>query len=241
MQRKRWGRLGYLAIPLVVAWAQGCVGVLGGDAAEQGPKVGDASQGCAEGPAAVVVPLRRLTTERYLNSVRDLLGDPDFEADLDEPSGDVITERAVRQLRDAAELALTRRSEWTREVFPCDTDGEGSDECVETFIDSFGLRAFRRPLTDRDRSWLRGVYDDARVEASFEEALGVVFQVMLQSPSMVYMVERGTGGGTVRPLTDYEIASRLSYFLWSTMPDDGLLEAASVGELSDPSDLRAHA
>ncbi|HHH10986.1 MAG TPA: DUF1592 domain-containing protein, partial [Sorangium sp.] len=146
----------------------------------------------------------------------------------------VITERAVRQFRDAAELALSRRQHWTEPVFPCDSTGDFNDPCVDTFIDTFVRRAFRRPVSSAERDWLLAIYAATKGQMTFDESLGVLLQVVLQAPAFLYMYEAGDADEVHidRKLNDYELATRLSFFLWNTTPDDALLDAAARGELS---------
>jgi hypothetical protein len=242
MDLARVKRHAYLAPVLMAALAiaQGCVGDIGAGAA--GAVLGQPQSCGGDVVPVTALAMRRLTPDQYLNTVRDLLGDPDFIVELEEPEGDTITERAVRQFRDAAEIAFDRRDLWTVDVFGCDITGSANPTCVDEFISDFGARAFRRTLDDEERTWLMGIYDETIAVATFEETMGVLVQIMLQAPAMLYMYEGGTDGDeTMRPLTNFEIASRLSYFVWNTMPDDTLFEAASRGDLSGPEGLRAEA
>lgn len=233
------------ALAAALAVGQGCVGNIGDGGAEgAGDVPGSAPQTCGGEVVAVEsIPLRRLNAEQYLNTLRDLTGDEGLTFELEDMEG-VITERAVRQLRDLSELVVERSADWTREVFPCDVSGPEDNACVDAFISDFGARAFRRPLDEAEQTWLRGVYDGVISDASFQEALEVVLQVMLQSPQTVYMFEAGHGdvvAGEMKALTQYEIASRLSYFVWNSMPDEGLFAAAADGKLATPEGLRAEA
>ncbi|MFT7520608.1 MAG: hypothetical protein ACI9MC_002758, partial [Kiritimatiellia bacterium] len=120
---------------------------------------------------------------------------------------------------------------------------------AKSWVQRFGLRAFRRPLTSEERAR----YEDLFVigttlgeDASYDPTSGVelVLSGMLQSPAFLYRVEFGQPDpvqGDVVPLTSYEMASRLSYFFWGTMPDDALLEAAAADELQDPVQIERHA
>lgn len=253
-------RAGALAVGALLLASTGCYGGLSsfagpgddGETAGGGGSQGDSDDagedsgepaGCDGGaPLVAPRPLRRLTPDQYANTMRDLLGDPGFVAEYDatEP---VITERAVRQLRDGAELALSRRSEWTASVFPCDIAGPADDACAEAFVAELAPRAFRRPLLDEERQWLEGVYFDARAQLGFTDAMEVLAATVLQAPAMMYLGEQGTAVAdapdTLRRLTDHELASRLSYFLWDTMPDDALRQAADAGELLTEEGLRA--
>ena len=235
------------AAPLVaaalVAGAQGCIGNIGDDGAGNGVLDDNRPQSCGYAAADVaIMPLRRLNAAQWLQTVRDLTGDPAFDAALDDDP-DVITERTVRQLRDAAELVIYRRAEWTEEVFPCDISGSEDMACLDAFLDGFVSRAFRHPVTADEKQWLGDVYASARAEGTFEESMNVVLQVVLQAPQVVYMVEGGVSGddADTRRLTDHEVATRLSYFLWGTTPDDALLAAAGKGELQDNAGLRGQA
>jgi hypothetical protein len=188
--------------------------------------------------------MHRLTPLQYTNTIRDLFGDPEFEAsyaDLD-PIPSLL---GVRQLRTDAELVLARRDAWGTDVFGCDTSGAADDACAEAFIDTFGAKVFRRPLTDEERSSFRELYASATGEFTFADAMDVVLASMLGSPQFLYLAELGEpiegAPQNVRRLGGYEIASRMSYLLWDTMPDDELLAAAEAGELVGREGLRAHA
>jgi hypothetical protein len=239
-KKKRGGLLSSLTLAVIAATllsSAGCTGNIG----DGRPRGGGPATQCAVDIKAR--PGLRLSSVQYINTVRDLVGDDGFEADLEDEPG-LITKRAARQLRDAAEDIIARRDRWTRDVFPCDTTGAEDLACRDAFIDSFGRRAFRRPLTDTEKNRLTDVYDFARGEGLvFDGAMDVVLQVMLQSPAFVYLFEDGVAEstGALRLLTDHEVAARLSYFLWSSTPDDELMASASAGDLSTVDGLRAEA
>lgn len=239
--RKRFAWTVAPALAGALAFAQGCIGNIGGAPDADLPGAGPLSCG-GETATVEIVPLRRLSADQYRNTLRDLLGDPALEFVLDEVEGP-ITELAVRQIRDAGELAVTRRDAWGIDVFPCDVAGAADDACVDTFIDTFGQRAFRRPLTDDERAWLRGVYDEVSLDATFEESMQTVLQVILAAPPTLYLYEAGAGDEVsgMRRLDGFEVASRLSYFLWNTMPDEALLAAAADGRLDTSEGIAAEA
>lgn len=222
--------------------AQGESGDAGSSGA--GPQEGGGSDDGAppEGECAAIPasPLRRLTPAQYQNTIRELFGDASFEAsyaDL-EP---VTTELGVRQLRSDAEDVLARKDAWTASVFPCDTTGPADDACVDTFITDFGRRVLRHPVTDAERASLRATYE-AALELGFTDAMDAVLAAMLQSPSFVYHFEIGVElpeSPGLRRLDDYELASRLSYLLWDSLPDEALFAAAEAGELSTTAGLEA--
>ena len=112
---------------------------------------------------------------------------------------------------------------------------------AEEVVENFMTRAYRRPVEKADvRSMLRLFTKIRPTSATFEDAVRDTLALVLVSPDFLYLVEPEQGDGISRAaLTDHELASRLSYFLWSTMPDSTLFEAASNGELRDPKKLEA--
>jgi hypothetical protein len=105
---------------------------------------------------------------------------------------------------------------------------------------NFAERAYRRPLTGTERDRLLTFYHTHRKQndLSHEEALRDTLVVVLMSPHFYYRFDLPDPGSDPRPLTDYELASRLSYFLWSSMPDAELLEHAAAGDLHEPAVLK---
>ncbi len=101
-------------------------------------------------------------------------------------------------------------------------------------------RAFRRPADMGTVARYVGVFDDARKRgAAFEGAMKEAIAAALTSPDFLYIAETGAGRGEVRPLDDYELATRLSYFLWAAPPDDELLAAAARGVLREEAGMEA--
>lgn len=225
----------------------------GGDGAEDAAGTAGDSDGTAgtddtgepAGECAAEIrsqPLQRLTPLQYRNTIRDLFGDPEFEASYSDENT-ITTQLGVRQLRTDAEQVLARRGQWTQPVFPCATDGAADDACADALISDFGRRALRRPVDDETRAWLRASYDAAIAEGlPFADAMDVLLAAILQAPELVYRLEVGVPVDgqpeNIRRLDDHELASRLSYFLWDTMPDEALFAAADAGELSQSDGLR---
>ena len=225
------------------------------ESATAGDDEGDAAGGDSDGPAPLdacggglpeVAPraLHRLTPLQYENTIRELFDDPEFEASYTDLET-IPTLLGVRQLRTDAELVLARRDTWGTNPFGCDTSGGQDDGCAETFIDTFGAKAFRRPLHDEERQSFLALYADAAGKFTFADAMDVVLSSMIQAPQFLYLAEVGTpidgAPDTLRQLTDHEVASRLSYMLWDTMPDAELLDAAAAGQLVSRDGLRAQA
>lgn len=116
-------------------------------------------------------------------------------------------------------------------------------ESAKTILRPFLKRAFRRPVADADVERFARLVPAAIKEGQpFEQGIRVAVAAALVSPYFLFRVELDTpGGGTVRNLNDYELASRLSYFLWSSMPDAELFALADAGKLRDPKVLEAQA
>lgn len=182
--------------------------------------------GCGSGSSAP--QLRRLTREEYDHTVRDLLGDTTSPANVFVPD----EERGGYRVGLNMSPALFAQYVSAAERLAADaTPLAGCDpvdrECAAAFIASFGRRAYRRPLAESEVESLLGVFDATAARATPSAGLEVVIATILQSPHFLYRIER-TRSGRLAP---YEIASSLSYFLWQSMPDDALLDAAADGEL----------
>jgi hypothetical protein len=105
-----------------------------------------------------------------------------------------------------------------------------------------GRRAFRRPVTDADLKPLLGFYQSGRAERDFDFGIEKALRAMLVSPDFLFRVEqdpRASAPGSVYRISDWDLASRLSFFLWSSVPDDQLLDLAEKGKLKDPAVLNA--
>jgi hypothetical protein len=198
------------------------------------------------GPA----PLRRLTREQYTNTVRDLLGFSDGAAadlPIDEGAGGFysnviapVSELHLEKYRTAAEQLAVRATKDLAALVPCDPQELGERECARRFVAGFGRRAYRRPLTAVEVQRYLALYDEGRAERDFGNGIRVVLGSMLQSINFLYRFEPGPARGTA-PVTPYALASRLSYFLWNTMPDEALLAAAESGRLGSAEEVGAQA
>ncbi|HZM97132.1 MAG TPA: DUF1592 domain-containing protein [Vicinamibacterales bacterium] len=112
--------------------------------------------------------------------------------------------------------------------------------CAEKIVSTLARRAYRRPLTEADLSSLMKFYDAGRSEGSFDRGIEMAVRAVLVSPKFIFRVEQdpvGVAPGTPYRISDLELASRLSFFLWSSIPDDELLEAASRGRLRKGDEL----
>ncbi len=125
-------------------------------------------------------------------------------------------------------------------VYVC---GQHTDACARMILTSFVGRAFRRPATANEvEEYLEYVSLAHKQGDSFEEGIATALEAVLVSPKFLYRIERdkpARPGPAAVPVSQYELASRLSYFLWSSMPDAELLNAARQGRLRQPSVLKA--
>ncbi|MBK7858936.1 MAG: DUF1592 domain-containing protein [Archangiaceae bacterium] len=209
---------------------------------------GGGSTGPGEAPLtpptldAASAALRRLSPAQYQQSLRDLLDAPTLTLDLPEDNGIAISMLTAEKLNSGAEAIIATQAH--RKLVPC-AIATGDPACGFAFIDAFGARAFRHPLDADERAWLRGVFTQARTQLSFSDSIDVVAEVVLQSGHVFYLNEQGhdVAGlpAGLKALTAYERASRLSYFLWGTMPDDALLAAAADGTLDTEAGVSAQA
>lgn len=222
------------------------------DGSDGGSDDGSVEAQCLDAPRQIgATSLRRLTQSQYRNTVRDLLG---LEADMvegfaaDEKVGPFksnavapVVDLQVEQYMDAAEILA---EEYVTELgvrLPCDPLEIGDEVCAEQWLRELLPRAYRQPLDDADLERVFGVYAGVAEVDGFEIGVQVALQTVLQSPLFLYHVERGepSAAGGPRRLTGHELASRLSYFLWNSMPDEVLLDAAQAGELGTDVGLRA--
>ena len=123
-------------------------------------------------------------------------------------------------------------------IFTCrPTSPEEELPCAQEIVTRLGTDAYRRQLTATDRDALMGFYEAGAAEGGFEIGIRTVLQAMLASPHFVFRFEDPAGGGEStrrHRVSDLALASRLSFFLWATAPDQQLLTLARQGELSDP-------
>ncbi|MCA9655514.1 MAG: DUF1592 domain-containing protein [Myxococcales bacterium] len=122
-------------------------------------------------------------------------------------------------------------------VLTCEPTPGDEAACADQILRSFGKRAWRRPLTDEEVAGLVAITSSAMAEGqSFEQGIALSLQALLVSPYFLFRVEIDPDPGSLEPhpLDDYELASRLSYFLWSSMPDEELLDLADSQVLGDP-------
>jgi hypothetical protein len=227
----------------------------GGGPAAGGGSVGDAGLG---GPLGLppVAGMRRLTSEEYSRSLRDLVGasisvtvEPDTRVDgffkvgasqtAVSPLGTELYYKAAYQAIDAIWSDVTKRAAWV------DCDPSAGATCARQVIARFGRRAWRRPLTSDELDRYANLAVNAGdILGDRSAGLQNAMAGVLQSPHFLYRLELGepdpTSTGRMR-YPDHEIAMRLSYFLIDSLPDEPLLAAADRGELATVDGIRAQA
>ncbi len=210
-------------------------------------------------PAPGRAPLRRLSNAEYRNTMADLLGDSaatealiatatqTFPSETESlgfrNNADYlgVSDLVAQGYLDAAEQFLDSIA--TNQTFLSCTPTPGTElDCGKTFIQNFGTRAFRRPLADAEVTQYAGIFSKSFASFDFDTAVRSTAFAMLQSPNFLYRVEYGadTTGAYTQP-SQYEMANRLSYLFWQSMPDQTLFDAAAAGQLATPDQVKAQA
>jgi hypothetical protein len=214
-----------------------------------------ASAACQK-PAPGAAPLRRLSNAEYRNTVSDLLASvPGIGAAVGTATKDFVEEAESLGFRnntdflgvsslvaqgymDAAEQLAPLVAQ-TDALLGCATQDAA---CAKTFVENFGKRAFRRALTPEEVARYTAVYDTAQSKGyGFKTGVEWIVFSMLQSTQFLYRVELGAAKGTDYAPSQYEIANRLSYLIWQSMPDQLLFDAADRGELADKKQIEGQA
>ncbi|HEY4365033.1 MAG TPA: DUF1592 domain-containing protein [Bryobacteraceae bacterium] len=128
-----------------------------------------------------------------------------------------------------------------RKIFTC-SPAKAADEvpCAKTILTAMARRAYRRPVNDRDLETLLGFYQDGKNKTGFDGGIENALRYILASPKFLFRYEGDPAGavpGKNYRVSDLDLASRLSFFLWSSVPDDELIAAAAAGKLKDPAGL----
>jgi len=130
-----------------------------------------------------------------------------------------------------------------RRVFTCQPAGASDeDRCAREILAHLARRAYRRPATDEDLDTLMSFYRTGRMGGTFDAGIQRALERVLAGPDFLFRIERDpadVAAGTAYKISGIELASRLSFFLWSSIPDDQLLDAAIQGRLEDPAVLES--
>jgi hypothetical protein len=213
-----------------------------------GGNVGTDPTVCQPGvPATSQLP--RLTRTQYDNTIRDLVGiesqpssmlAPDTTGSVDQRAWD-----GYKAAADAISQQVMANPTSRARAIPCTPSGDGA-ACAQQMIETFGRRVFRRPLLAEEVTRFMTLYSrraEVTMGGTFDEAAQLIIRSFLLSPSFIV---RGETGGTADAnnriaLDPYQVATRLSYMLWSSTPDDALLDAAATNQLGTPELLLAQA
>jgi hypothetical protein len=256
------------SLGVVVGCYEGSSGSTGGvdsDGADAGSESGSGGDPTGEDPPPLgcdgeafdpgPTPLRRLTHAEYAAAVRDVLGvdvserASSFPADVTTGSFDNdAANQTISVLLGEAYLGAAQQiagdvvstPERRDALVGCDL--ASGDDCLRSFAATLGRRLWRRPLSEAE---IEAFVELASANAeTVDEKASIVVEAFLMSPKFLFRAERGVADpdapGLLR-LDGFEVATRLSFFLWGSTPDDALLDAAQAGELDTRDGVAAHA
>lgn len=235
----------------------GSGGRTGSTAGTSGAGSSAGAGGTSSAPGALgTLGLLRLTNRQLANAYFDLTG---YKPDVTKLSSDLslggfrsvgagqttVGDRDAEQIEtfafEAATAALAGNN--LKSFVGCEPK-DASDACLKTFIQGFGKRAWRRPLSDSEVTQYLGIVSTVAADSDVRTGLTYAVSGLLQSPPFLYRAELGStgktapAGGQKVPLTSLEMASRLSFVLWDTVPDAELLAAGEKGELETDAGLK---
>jgi len=204
-----------------------------------------------QAPNVGATPLVRLSNAEYDNTLRDLLTGIDVSGDKLPTSGlrpgfapddalgatkDMVNSIGTLANPSALKVGANLGKLGISACPPVNADAEGA--CLDAFIDGFAMRAYRRPVRDDERIRIKAFVAEQRKSDDFPTAIATLVEGMLQSPQFQYRLELGSAAENgVAKLSGYELASRLSYLFWESMPDHELFKAATNGDLDSPEGL----
>lgn len=247
-----------------------CDGVIGqsgpdsalpGEPGEPGEPVCGRSVCGATGELAAGTAFPRLTHAQWENSVRDLLrldAPPNLSSSFEPDTRISFFDNNTRALRVSSDLwndyqgaaealAATIASDPNAlaRLLPPDQPSDAVER-ARAMVRYLGRRAYRRPLSDEEVDAHVFLFEEGAAHFPeldpFDAGMRMLIEALLQSPHFLYRIELGSGqDATSVSLTDFEIASRLSYMIWNTMPDDELLDAAARGTLHTPAQIAEQA
>jgi len=210
-------------------------------------------------------PLRRLTTYEYNNTIRDLLGDTTspgtalpaqvdskqnlFGNDADEQSPSPLLIEKYQSVAESAAARATASTTALGKLHSCASSVTTANEesCARMIATSLAPRAYRRAVPTSEVDELVTLYRNVRAlstTTTFASGVAAMIEAMLQSPDFLYRVELGkavAGNSAVMRVAGREMATRLSYMLWQTMPDPALFQAADAGMLDSNDGVRQQA
>jgi hypothetical protein len=210
---------------------------------------------CSSGPLVGHSPVRRLNRDEYAATIRDLL---DLQTDLTsflptegaggegfDNAGETLflTPLHAEKYLDAAKFAIDAAfkefKSRSKILVARPGDGVSPEQAAQTVLRAFLPRAFRRPASEADVAEYLGLFRAARKQGQeFEPAMQFALRAALVSPRFLMLSEPPNPTADLRRVDSYAMASRLSYFLWGSMPDELMFDLASMGKLHDPEVVR---
>jgi hypothetical protein len=215
-----------------------------GSASDGGSTPGPTPEGFLPEGNPGSAPLRRLTRAEYRNLVRDVLEiepppeyalpedwtNAGFRSTADEPTTVASATRYLDAALDVGERLLPA----IRDLMPCSASSPAGElACIEDWLDSFGPRLFRRPMSEQERGRYLTAFEQARVSETYEQSASLVVEAVLVAPELLFIELPSSGQpGEVVALDSWQLAARLSLLLWDSTPDQPLLAAAASGALT---------
>jgi hypothetical protein len=242
------GDMPLLAVPGSASAAAGADGgVATGSTSTTGAPSGAAT---VDGPVYLPVRVRRLTDDEWRAASTALFGiasmtaasfTPDStQTGFDVNDGQQVDPVFAAQI-DAAAHEFASAAAALPSTAPCADPTNGGAACAQSFLATFVPQAYRRPATQSELDGLLVVYHAAADGGAYADGIQAVIAAVLESPGFVYVTEMGNATGDTITMTDYEIASELSFLLTGGPPDSALLSAAQAGQLQDPSTRQSQA
>ena len=192
--------------------------------------------------------MNRLNKLQYNNTVRDLLGDnsnpsDSFPADFTGRFSNIaetltLSNEYVGKYYEASSKLASQAVQAGSSVLGCNP---ADQSCRDVVLNNFATKAWRRPLSSEEKSQLSAVYNSANSSTNATTAMTTMLRALLLSPNFIFRpeIDANLNSSQAQNLSAYELATRLSYFLWATMPDDALLAKAANGSLLNDATLKS--
>lgn len=252
--QSQWAFIKPASLILLVGLFSGCGSTKdpdgsGGSSSSSGGSSSGSAQSCQTSDLPST-PLRRLTRFEYENTVRDLLNvDTSVVHELPADVADGFDNNAALQVAPeflvekyvvVSEALAAQAVQDLTALTDCNAETTGDEACAKKFANAFGRRAFRRSITKADETMFMAAYG---VGGTHAEGIEIMIRMALQSPSFLYRLETTVpkGSQALISLSSFELATRLSYFIWGSGPDDALLDVAEAGKLATKQQVAAQA
>jgi hypothetical protein len=227
-----------------------------GSSGSSGPPEGGLTPAaaCAGQPVPLTAPrVWRLTTAQLKNTLLDVFAfagtsidsypadsRPDISEYADVADTLVVGDLLTTYYNNTAEEVSANVVANSSNFLGCAIADLGTGTCLQDFLTNYGMKAWRRPLTADEITQFQGLYNTVVMESGAQLGFTMVVQALILSPNFTFRTELGTSSAPGQtPLTDYEVASALSYMLWDSPPDQALYDAAAAGMLHDPASAAA--